>query len=425
MKKKSLAIALIVTVMLVGLGMETFAKGSSESGAGSTAGSLTMWTRNYNQGQLEPIVKKWNARGGTQINVLYVPDAEYVTKVSTAFAANAEPDILSADVVYMPQLNMAGRFVDLTDRIKALAYGDKLISGHIDIGTYKGRKFAIPFSADASILFYNKDLYRKAGINPDQGPKNWSEVISNAEKIKALGDDYYGFYFTGAGSGAYAFTWLPAIWASSGDILSPDALKATVNNPLVADALAYYGEMVAKKLVPAGAAVDTGADWVAPFLTGKVGMIINGPSTIALLKNEHPEIDFGVALIPGKNGGFSSFTGGDDLAISKNSKLADQAWGFFSFLLSDEVQLEIYAKNGYPALRSDLGDNSYAKSDPRMVVVNKAVSIGRCPYTFKYNELINDINGPFAKMCYTGVFGGDVAGAVKNAQAEFSRILAE
>jgi len=390
-----------------------------------TAQKLTVWTRSYNQPQLEPIVNKWNALGGVQIEALYIADAEYITKVSTAFATNSEPDILSSDVVYMPQLNLANRFADLTDRIKALPYGDKMIPGHLAIGTYDKKKFAIPFSVDVSVLFYNKGLFKKAGLNPNNPPRTWAEVVSASEKIKALGKDYYGFYFTGAGSGAYAFTWLPAIWASGGDILTPDAKKATINTPLVRDALSYYKELVDKKLVPEGASVDTGANWVAPFLTGKIGMLINGPSTISLLKKDHPEIDFGVTLIPGKTGGTGSFTGGDDMAISKNSKNIDAAWKFLSFIVSDDVQLELYAKNGYPTLRTDLANNKYVQGDPRLVTVNKAVGVGKCPYTFQYNELINDVNGPFAKLCYTAIFKGDVAGAVQQGQEEFTKILNE
>ncbi len=386
---------------------------------------LTIWTRSYNQPQLQPIVDRWNAQGGAQIDALYVPDAEYITKVSTAFATNSEPDILSSDVVYMPQLNLAHRFADLTDMIKALPYGDKLIPGHIVIGTFEQRKYAVPFSVDVSVLFYNKGLFRKAGLSPDSPPKTWAEVVKDAQRIKSLGKDYYGFYFTGAGSGAYAFTWLPAIWASGGDIFSPDAKSATIDTPIVRDALKYYKEMVDKRLVPEGASVDTGANWVAPFLTGKVGMLINGPSTIALLKKEHPEIDFGVTLIPGKTGGTGSFTGGDDIAISRNSKNIAAAWKFLSFMLSDEVQLELYAKNGYPTLRTDLANNKYVQGDPRLVTVNKAVGIGRCPYTFQYNELINDVNGPFAKLCYTAIFKGDVDGAVRTGQQEFTKIMNE
>jgi multiple sugar transport system substrate-binding protein len=387
--------------------------------------TLKLWTRAYQMPVLTPVIEKWNAKGGIQIEALYINDGEYVTKVSTAFATNSEPDILSADVVYMPQFNLAGRFTDLTKQIKDLPFGDKLISGHVGIGTYKGKKYAVPFSADVSVLFYNKDLFRKAGLDPESPPKTWAEIITYAEKIRALGSDYYGFYFTGSTSGGYAFTWLPYIWASGGDIFTKDGTKATIDTPIVREALKFYQDLVTKKLVPAGAAVDTGSNWTAPFLTGKIGMIVNGPSTINLLKKDHPEIDFGVALLPGKNGGASTFTGGDDMAISKNSKLKKEAWSFLSFLLSDEVQLEIYAKNGQPTLRTDLAENKYVQADPRLVTVNKAVGLGQCPYTFKYNELINDATGPFGQLMYKSIFNSNIDGAVKTAQLEFTKIMSE
>ena len=70
------------------------------------------------------------------------------------------------------------------------------------------------------------------------------------------------------------------------------------------------------------------------------------------------DIDFGVTLLPGKEAGQSaSFAGGDTIAVTNNAEDVDGAWAFIEWLLSDEVQLEVYAKNGAFTSRTDLADN--------------------------------------------------------------------
>jgi multiple sugar transport system substrate-binding protein len=196
-----------------------------------------------------------------------------------------------------------------------------------------------------------------------------------SKKITALGDDTYGFYFSGACAGCNAFTVLPYIWASGGDVISEDGKTATVTDPVVKSTLEFLHQMYVDKQIPESSKADTGTEFLNIFTSGKIGMVGSGAFSIATLKappdsasasgeaaaSPQPQIDFGIAPLPGKDGGSSSFAGGDTIAIPASSKRPKEAFEFIEWFLSDEVQIEQLAKNGGLPLRSISSTTSIAR----------------------------------------------------------------
>jgi multiple sugar transport system substrate-binding protein len=273
------------------------------------------------------------------------------------------------------------------------------------------------------MLLYNKSLFKRAGLNPDQPPKTWAELEADAKKITALGNGIKGFYFSGACGGCNIFTMTPYVWASGGDLLSADGKTATLNNPALEGTLAMYRRMWEAGDIPASAKTDSGANFINAFLTGKVGMVGSGAFSIGILKKTHPEIDFGLAYLPGQNGGWASFAGGDSIAIPVGSQHKPQALEFIKWSLGEQVQVDQFATNGSIPVRVDLADNAYSKLDSRYLLAATAMSKGRTPYGTKFNQLINDPNGPWLAMIQEAVFGKGVDAAVSTAQARFTEIL--
>lgn len=134
------------------------------------------------------------------------------------------------------------------------------------------------------------------------------------------------------------------------------------------------------------ALTDNGNNFISPFFTGKIGMVGSGAFAIGLLKKEHPEIDFGITPLPGEKGGSSSFAGGDSIAISATSKHKKEAWEI-TWTLSEEVQVEQFAKNGSIPVRADFADNTYSKQDARFAMASAAMQAGRTPYSVHFNQL--------------------------------------
>jgi len=397
---------------------------AAPSGEQASAVTMSFWTRDSNQEQVRKLVDAWNASHADQIEITVIPASEYMTKVGASVGAGAPPDLMAVDLIYVPQFAAANQLTDITALAQGLPYFEQLSPSHVRLATYDGKVFGLPFNAEGSYLIYNKGLFTQAGLDPENPPKTWAEIADAAAKIRALGDDIYGFYFSGACAGCNAFTFLPLIWASGGDVLSEDGSVATLTDPAVAGALDFYRQMWADDLIPAGAQADTGADFANAFTTGKIGMAGTGAFAINNIKTNFPEIDFGATHLPGMEGGASSFAGGDSIAIPAGSKYPEQAFEFIKWATSDEVQLEYYAQVNNLPVRTDLAENEYFAQDSRLTTAAEAMAMGETPYTVVYNQLFNDANGPWLKMIQTAVFDGKVEEAVNTAQEEFTKILA-
>jgi multiple sugar transport system substrate-binding protein len=428
-RRFALAVGLIAVLLLSACAAPAAAPAAPAAGdapaAETTGVTMSFWTRDSNQAQVRALVDAWNADHDNKIEVTVIPAGEYMTKVGAAAAGGSAPDIIAVDLIYVPQFAAAGQLADITEQAKALPYFESLSPSHVRLATYEDKIFALPFNAEGSILLWNKDLFTEAGLDPEKGPTNWEEIAAYSEKITALGDGKYGFYFAGSCAGCNAFTYLPLMWASGGDVLSADGATATLTDPNVAAALAFYQKLWADGQIPAGAQADTGTDFFNAFATGTIGMTGSGAFAISQLKNDYPDINFGVTFLPGQNGGQSSFAGGDSIGIPSGSKYPNEAFEFIQWLTSDEVQLEQYAKANSLPVRTDLAENEYFAADPRLTTAAQAMALGNTPYSLVYNQLFNDANGPWLKMIQTAVFNGDVEGAVQTAQDEFTKILSE
>src|SRR5690606_7273829 len=114
------------------------------------------------------------------------------------------------------------------------------------------------------------------------------------------------------------FTFTPLVWASGADILSEDGETATLDTPQMRAAVDVYRSMVKKGLVPESAATDNGVNFMS-FTNGRIGQQSIGAFGMGTLINDFPDIDFGVTMIPGIEGGASSFAGGDNIVVTRGT----------------------------------------------------------------------------------------------------------
>lgn len=412
--------AAIATALGTSLTLLATGCGATSSSSGS-GGTLTLWARNDEKGFINLLADAWNTSHTTKVKVTVVPSANFVQKFGTAAASGSGPDIASIDLVFLPYFASVGVLDDITDKAKGLPYQDGLSAAHRKLAEYNGRTYALPFTAESSVLFYNKDLFTKAGLDPDKPPTNYAEIISAAKKVRALGNNTYGYVFGGGCASCNIFEFTPHIWASGGDVLSSDGQTAKLDSPEVTDALTFYRTLFTEGVLPDQAKTDNGNYMASSFQSGKVGMVPLGAFFMQTLIKDK-KVNFGVAPLPGKNGGSSSFAGGDEIAVTKRSKNKPQAWNFVKWATGEQAQT-ILAKNGIVPVRTDLIDKIYAPLDPRYKVLGQAMSTGRTPYSTVENALFNDNNGPWIKMIAQAVFGGDIAGAQKTAQKSAQAII--
>lgn len=386
------------------------------------AEEATIWVRADGSNFMPQIVEAFNKGHENQIKLDIIPNAELVQKYATAAAGGTAPDGLSLDLIYTPAFAAAGQLEDITDWAKSLPYFDQLSPAHVKTGSYKGRIYGLPFSADSSVLIWNKKLFREAGLDPDKGPTNWAEIEADAEKVNALGGDIRGFYFSGNCGGCNIFTFMPLVWASGGDLLSDDGSKATVDTPQMRDAIALYRSMVEKGLVPEGAKTDTGANFFAAFAGGTIGIAPSGAFAIGALNTQYPDIEYGVTFLPGKEGGWSSFAGGDNFVVTKGTPKLAVLKEFLDYAYSLEGQTLLASRGSLP-VRGDIAKEALKGLDPRYQTAADAMAKGKTPYSVVFNDLINSQNGPWVQMVNEVFFGDDVDGSLATAQETMQSII--
>ncbi|HEU5472222.1 MAG TPA: sugar ABC transporter substrate-binding protein [Actinophytocola sp.] len=381
-------------------------EGSSPQDTGATddGSTITMWTRAPTATFTQTLIDAYNASHKNKVQLTVIPADSYQQKVGTAAGARDLPDVLAADVVYAPNYASKGVFLDITARVDQLPFKDTLAPAHMKTATHDDKIYGVPHDIDLSAVFYNKVLYRKAGLDPEKPPTNLTELYNHAKQISAAGTGASGYFFGGQCPGCILFTTWPMIWASGGSVLNEEGTASTINNQQATEVYTLYRKMFQEGIVPQTAKNENGPTWTQDFTNGKIGIQPLGSTVLQSVK-EGPDLEVGVAPIPGLTGGTSSFVGGDVLGISANSQKAAQAWDFISWTLSDQAQVEVVAKNKNITVRSDLAENTYAKQDPRLGTFNKLAGAGQTPISVNFGKTYNDPNGPWTGTAIEAIFG--------------------
>lgn len=430
---RSTGTRLFAGVVTVGLLVGLAACGSAGSGGakasqGPAAGAnnvddgaaLTLWTRAPLEKQAKLLVQAYNATHKNQVQLTVVPNDDYVAKVGAAAGSGGLPDLFAADIVYVPNWVKAGLFQDLSTQIDGLKFKDTINKGHLDAGTMDGKKHVLPFVLDLSMLFWNKALFTAAGLDPEKAPSTLAEFATDAKAIQALHKpDTYG---TATGlncGGCLVFTWFPSVWAAKQDVINADGTQSMLASSTAQNVYAMWRDLWKSGAVLPSSKDEAGPTWTAGFTGGKVGLMFY-PAT---LLSSTTGFDVGVAGIPGPDGGASTFVGGDGIGVSKDSKKSPQAWNFLAWLMSEDAQVGVLAKDNDVVSRNDLAENQYTAKDPRLVTINKVAGQGRTPVALNFQQAFNSPTSPWLTLVRNAVLGD--GSSVKKDNDEITALLSQ
>jgi len=347
--------------------------------------------------------------------------ADDVTKLATAIRAGDPPDLIGLDLVNMPVFTANGSFLDLTPYVSQLPYKDALSKGHLNIAAYQGKNYGVPYLADLSVLWYNKDLFKRAGLDPSTPPANYADILADAKKISAFGNGIYGFSFAGNCPGCLGFTQVPNMAAANQNIINgtiPNQTANVASNQALSQTLQLYRQIYAQHLNPPSDRTENGSTWGKLFTAGKVGIF---PASYGISLGSGAGLDPKLAAkiadtpIPGPNGGYATFDGGDDFAIPAKAKNASGAWEFVKFVLDQQQQVQ-YPKLGFTPVRTDVLTPQFKQQNPFDAVALQALTHGYVPTTLAYNQAFNAASAPYFSMFSKAVYDGDLQGALKEGQ---------
>ncbi len=243
------------------------------------------------------------------IDVLYEPNpgAQYEEKLLTAMAADAPPDVFLLDSKLIPTFTNKGIVLDLEPFISALRIDTaQWFPSSLDIARRGAHLYAFPKGFTPLMMFYNRTLFRTAGIPFPASSWTWNDYLDIARRLTRMGADgktivQYGTAFTN-----YYFYWIPWVWSAGGDVVDSTGRRASgvLDSPPTEEALRFLiGLRNSAHVAP-----DVGT-WVqaertgtnpALFANGKIAMIVDGhwrmPQYIKFAKQGI--VDIGVAPLP-------------------------------------------------------------------------------------------------------------------------------
>lgn len=340
----ALAVAAI-TLAGCGFGNKSNNSSSSDGGSGGTT-TIALLVPSYSDNTKsiwEGLISDFeSANPGIKVT-LEVQSWDNINDViRTKVQSNKAPDILNIDaysgfakegLLYpADQIASPETIADFQDSFKQNASID-------------GTQYGLPLIASARALFYNKDLFSKAGIAAP--PKTWDELLADATKISKLGGGVYGYGMPLGKEEAQAET---SIWTFGAGGSWTDGKKITVNTPQNLEAVQYMKKVIdAKATEPDPGATDR-TPLINVFIQGKIGMIEALPPTIGQIQEKNPSLNYATTAIPTKDGQPVTLGVADHLMVFKNGdnaakKAADKK--FIDFFFKTPNYLKFVDKEGF------------------------------------------------------------------------------
>lgn len=258
------------------------------------AGRLTFWYQGVFEG--DPEVMRQNYRDffdafrATYPNIVLEEQGitynELLDKFRTALLGNAAPMAIRLQILGGTEFAAKGYLEPLSPEDVGYSSND-FWPGAMKAVTWEGTTYGIPTNNETMAFIWNADLFKQAGLDPDSPPATWDDVVAYSKQIsEKLGVSGYGMVAKqNAGNTPYRF--MPQLWGYGGGVFdeadaAPTYGEVRLNSPASKRALqASYDMYVRDKSVPVSALTNTQADNQAPFISGKLAMVISHPSEYA------------------------------------------------------------------------------------------------------------------------------------------------
>lgn len=332
------------TGLLTGCGSGPSDTGSATPAAdGKTTINVAMWDYTSNPSVSNAVAAFEKANPDIKVEVLDIPSNDYNTKLNVMLNGGSDLDAyFIKDVSGTYDLYKKGQLLDLTERIENDGIDMSEYNGTDKSFNIDGKQYGMPVRTDYYVLYYNKDLFDKAGVDYPSNDMTWSEFEDLAMKMS--GDGNYG---------AYLHTWQACVqnWGVQ------DGKNTMMDYQTGYDFFKPYYEMAlrlqdAKAIQNFGELQSGNIHYSGAFAAGNVAMMPMGTWYIATIAKSMQEGEanmeaWGVATLPHPDNVEAGYTIGATTPIVLNpaSKKQDAAWEFAKFISSKEGASE-FAKAG-------------------------------------------------------------------------------
>ncbi|TVY07829.1 ABC transporter substrate-binding protein [Paenibacillus cremeus] len=377
--RKAIIPATLAAMMLLGAcgngepAKEAAASTDSSKSAGASTGGVqkVVWWHAMggdNGKAIDKLVADFNAaHKDIQVEAIFQGSYdESLTKMKASMDSNSGPSIIQVYEIGSRYMIDSKAITPVQKFIDAEKYDTSSLESNITgYYTLDGKLYSMPFNTSNPILYYNKDMFKAAGLDPEKPPVTYEEITAAAKKLSK--DNVSGASFA-------IYGWfMEQFFANQGAELLNNgngrdklATASNVNTDAGVKTLTWW-----KDLVDSKAAINLGRktdDTKKAFAAGQVAMILDSTAALrGIVNSVSGKFEVGTAYLPkpadAKDGGV--VVGGASNWILNNKSEAEQkaAWEFIKYLSAPEQQAFFSVNTGYFPITKKAYDQQIVKDN--------------------------------------------------------------
>lgn len=416
MKKKTMSL-----LMAAAMAASSFAGGIVGCAEEADPITLSVWApfTGSDGDVLREIIDNYNETNTDNITVQIdiMDNATLQSKLPTAVATGTGPSFVLVGIEFLQQYAQNGLIEDISDFWEATGIDKSNFYENVLAKSYMGDTlYGVPMQYNLQYLYYNKDIFAEAGLDPETPPATLDELREAAIACTDASKNQYGIGLP------YEYTYYcEYLWANGGDVISADGKENLLNSQENIDTLTFLQEMACKDGVsPEGL---TGADADTMFQAGQLAMYTSGPWNINGLNQLG--INYGITAIPAGSAGAFSPEGGCSYMLTKGADEETRAavYKFMAHWLSDATLKEWSNRNGFPVWSYSVLEDEEIQANEILSNVSKASEIGRDWHLNLSigSQIDTDVMQPMMEKILSGE---DVAECVKAASDMLDTVIA-
>lgn len=354
-----------------------------------------------------------------------------IAKVITAGRGGNPPQLsvaLSADMFTLIDEDLIVPFDDYirTDADRAWLKG--FFPGFMENSQTGGKTYGIPFQRSTPVLYWNKEAFKAAGLDPNRGPASWEEMVEMGKKLTkrdANGNvTQWGVRIPTSGFPYWLFQGL----TTQNDVIlaNSDGNRTNFDDPKVAEALQYLVDLSQKHKIMEPGIVEWGATPKA-FFEGQTAMMWTTTGNLTNVKNNAP-FEFGVGMLPA-NKRPGAPTGGGNFYLFKGSNDEELAAAvdFIQWITQPEQSAKWTMATGYVAPRAETWDTAimkaYTADFPQALVARDQLQYAVAELATYQNQRVTKFLNDALHAAITGT--KTPAAALKEAQENAEKVLVD
>lgn len=280
-------------------------------------------------------IKRWNdAHADLPIDQKFVPFGQLSQQLIKGIATGDVPDLITIDNPNVASFATQGALEDLSALVKAsgVVKPGEYYPGSWATTLWDGKQYAVPGEANTLALYYNADMFKARGLDPDQPPRTWAELRHAAEVLTDKEHNVFGMAFCAVQSEEGTFQFLPFLQQSGANL-------KTLTSPDAAAALQLWTDFVGKGQASRDVLVKRQFEMTSSWLAGGSAMVVSGPWELQRMKDV--KFNWRVATLPHREGKDieASALGGYVWGVPKGARNVAAAFKVIEFM-SEPAQMQ-------------------------------------------------------------------------------------